>query len=414
MHPKNTLLVALSLALSCSGIKQKPDTRIKNLADTNPIPKTIGKEPVVGASRTYEYLPIFTNRLTGAEARVGIVANQTSIIYSNQHQPVHLVDSLLALGVQVRKIFTPEHGFRGVADAGEVVKNTRDEKTGLPILSLYGDNKKPTAEQLKDIDIVVFDLQDVGARFYTYISTLHYVMEACAEQNILLVILDRPNPNGHYVDGPVLEERHRSFVGMHPVPIVHGMTVGEYAQMINGEGWLKNGAVCQITVIPVKNYTHTTPYNVPVGPSPNLTSNKAIELYPSLCLFEGTSVSVGRGTDMPFQVYGAPFLPESAFRFTPAPNVGAKKPLYQGVVCFGEDLRTAPLIDRIHLGWLIKAYKDTADKTRFFNPFFTKLAGTTTLQQQIEAGVPEDSIRESWEKELQHFKKMRERYLLYD
>lgn len=401
---KNTLLLALFITLSCGELQKKSTTL--NLPVMNTLnTKTL---PVVGANRTDQYLAIIQNK------PVGIVTNQTGVLYNSKGQLVHLVDTLVALKRDIQKVFAPEHGFRGTADAGEAIKDGVDGKTGLPVISLYGANKKPTPEQLSNIEVMLFDIQDVGARFYTYISTLHYVMEACAEARIPLIILDRPNPNGHYVDGPVLEEPYKSFVGMHPVPIVHGMTVGEYAQMINGERWLANGAVCEITVILVKNYDHTTPYSLPVKPSPNLPNDVAVSLYPSLCLFEGTNVSVGRGTDMPFQVYGSPFLPNEGFSFIPFPREGAKEPLYQGKRCYGANLSATPRVANIELQWLISAYNHTADKATFFNSFFTKLAGTKTLQQQIEAGATEETIRKSWENGLQKFKKMRERYRLYD
>ena len=259
------------------------------------------KEIIVGANQTDIYLALLKNK------KVGIVANQTSIIFKTENGYTHIVDSLLNLNVDIKKVFAPEHGFRGKADAGEHIKDGIDTKTNLPIVSLYGNNKKPKPEQLQNIDILIFDIRDVGARFYTYISTLHYVMEACAEANIPILILDRPNPNGHYIDGPVLDLRYKSFVGMHPVPIVHGMTIGEYANMINGEQWLQDSMQCNINVIPIKNYKHSTPYNLPIKPSPNLPNNKSITLYPSLCLFEGTNVSVGRGTDTQFQIFGSPF-----------------------------------------------------------------------------------------------------------
>jgi len=285
----------------------------------------------------------------------------------------------------------------------------------LPIISLYGKNRKPTPEQLKNIDIVIFDIQDVGARFYTYISSLHYVMEACAEQGIPLLILDRPNPNGHYIDGPILENQYKGFVGMHPVPIVHGMTIGEYAQMINGEKWLANGIQCKLTVTPIKNYTHKTTYNIPIKPSPNLPNDKAINLYPSLCLFEGTNVSVGRGTDKQFQIFGSPFLDTSkyTFQFTPQPNEGAKNPKYNGELCNGFDLRNNSDLNFINLKWLIKAYNNTQNKSNFFNSFFAKLAGTKKLEQQIENGLTEIEIKATWQAGLEAFKKTRSNYLIY-
>jgi len=359
--------------------------------------------PITGADNHKVYLPLLDNK------KVGIVTNQTGIL-SNK---THVVDFLLAQRVNVQKIYAPEHGFRGTADAGELIKDGKDTKTGLPIISLYGNNKKPKPEQLVGIDIMVFDLQDVGARFYTYISSLHYIMEACAENNIPLLVLDRPNPNGSIVDGPLLEKEYTSFVGMHPIPLLHGMTIGEYAQMINGEKWLKNGIQCQLTVIPCLRYNREIPYSLPVKPSPNLPNDQAINLYASLCLFEGTNMSVGRGTEKQFQIYGSPFLPKSDFSFTPVPNFGAKEPMHKDQLCYGEDLTKIEKVTRLELKWLIKAYQTSADQSKFFNDFFTKLSGTKKLQQQIMAGTSEADIRASWQKDLEAFKAMRKPYLLY-
>ena len=356
-----------------------------------------------GADNYEKYLPLLKDK------KVGIVTNQTGIL-SNK---THLVDFLLEKKITVQTIFAPEHGFRGTADAGEHVVDGKDPKTGLSIISLYGDNKKPKAAQLAGIDVMIFDLQDVGARFYTYISSLHYVMEACAENGVPLIVLDRPNPNGGIVDGPLLEKEFTSFVGMHPVPLLHGMTIGEYAQMINGQKWLKDGVQCKLTVIPCLDYNRKMDYSLPVKPSPNLPNDQSINLYASLCLFEGTNVSVGRGTEKQFQIYGSPFLTKTNFSFTPKPNFGAKDPLYNGKECFGEDLTAYPKLKQLELKWLIKAYQNTSDKTKFFNPFFTKLAGTKKLQQQIESGTSEENIRKSWTKDLEAFKKMRVKYLLY-
>jgi len=356
-----------------------------------------------GADNYEKYLPLLKNK------KIGIVTNQTGIL-SNK---THLVDFLLEQKIAIQTIFAPEHGFRGTADAGEHVVDGKDPKTGIPIISLYGDNKKPKSTQLKGIDIMVFDLQDVGARFYTYISSLHYVMEACAENGIQLIILDRPNPNGNIVDGPLLEKEFTSFVGMHPIPLLHGMTIGEYAKMINAEKWLKNGMQCELKVIPCINYNRKMDYSLPVKPSPNLPNDQSINLYASLCFFEGTNVSMGRGTEKQFQIYGSPFLPKTNFSFTPKPNFGAKDPLYNGKECFGEDLTTYPKLTQLELKWLIKAYQNTEDKTKFFNAFFTKLAGTKKLQQQIESGTSESKIRMSWQKDLSLFKKMRVKYLIY-
>ena len=392
---KNVLIV-MSL-VHTSSYSNSFQTVIKN--STHEINSNIG----TGADNYEKYLPLLKDK------KIGIVTNQTGILSDK----THLVDFLLEKKIAIQTIFAPEHGFRGTADAGEHVVDGKDPKTGLSIVSLYGDNKKPKAAQLTGIDVMVFDLQDVGARFYTYISSLHYVMEACAENGIPLMILDRPNPNGSIVDGPLLEKEFTSFVGMHPIPLLHGMTIGEYAQMINGEKWLKNNVQCKLTVIPCTEYNHKMEYGLLVKPSPNLPNNQSINLYASLCLFEGTNVSVGRGTETQFQIYGSPFLAKMNFSFTPKPNFGAKDPLYNGKECFGEDLTSYPKLNQLELKWLIKAYANTSDKTKFFNGFFTKLAGTKKLQQQIESGTSEEIIRKSWQKDLETFKKMRNKYLIY-
>tara|TARA_B110000003_G_scaffold209487_1_gene208411 strand:+ start:27432 stop:28622 length:1191 start_codon:yes stop_codon:yes gene_type:complete len=359
-----------------------------------------------GADQTEMYL----SKLKGK--RIAIVANQTSVIFKKTNY-THLVDSLMSLKIDVKKVFAPEHGFRGKADAGELVTDGVDTKTGVPIISLYGKNKKPTKSQLQGIEIVVFDIQDVGVRFYTYISTLHYVMEACAEQGIPIILLDRPNPNGHYIDGPTLEPIHKSFVGMHPVPVVYGMTIGEYGTMINGEKWLADGIRSKLTVIPLKNYTHKSEYSLPISPSPNLPNDRAINLYPSLCFFEGTNVNAGRGTANQFQIYGSPFLNiKSKFSFTPTPNKGAKYPKHSHMICYGEDLTNTKKLTRLKLSWLISAKKQNRTK-KFFNLFFTKLAGTEILQKQLEENVSEDKIKASWLKDLELFKNVRNKYLLY-
>ncbi|WP_179319351.1 exo-beta-N-acetylmuramidase NamZ family protein [Winogradskyella helgolandensis] len=420
---KNTVLFSIIIGISAvtfscgNSVKQdarntKLDTLAVNdfsgtLHATNEIDK-----PIVGANRTALYLPLLKGK------RVGVVANQTSVVF-NEDSHTHLVDSLLSLNIDVKRVFAPEHGFRGTADAGELVKDGLDTKTGLPIISLYGKNKKPSAAQLKDLDIVVFDIQDVGARFYTYISSLHYVMEACAEQNIPVVILDRPNPNGHYIDGPILEMEHTSFIGMHPIPVVHGMTIGEYANMINGEKWLKNGVTCALSVIPVKNYEHNLRYSLPIKPSPNLPNDVAINLYSSLCFFEGTNVSVGRGTDKQFQVVGSPFFnrDNSTFEFTPKPNEGAKYPKHENKICYGYDLSENTHLDGLNFKWLIEFYnenKQNAPKEAFFTDFFTLLAGTETLQKQIEAGLNEAEIKETWQDGIAAFRLTRRNYLIYE
>lgn len=376
----------------------------------------LNTEILVGADQPEAYIPLLKG------LRVGILTNQTGRIViphptdttASQFLTSHIVDYLHERKeVNLVKIFAPEHGFRGEADAGELIADGKDIQTGLPIVSLYGSNKKPTAEQLQDIDILLFDLQDVGARFYTYISSLHYVMEACAENQIPLIVLDRPNPKGNTVDGPILEMENWSFVGMHPIPVLHGMTIGEYAQMINGEGWLKNKAYCNLYVIPCKNYNKKMPYNLPVRPSPNLPNAQSIALYPSLCFFEGTPISLGRGTDMQFQIYGAPELTGFTYSFTPQPNFGSKNPPQNGNLCYGENLSQIKPPKGLSLEWLLKAYEAYPEKDKFFTNFFIKLAGTAKLQQQIEAGLSEKEIRASWEQDLRNFKKLRKDYELY-
>jgi uncharacterized protein YbbC (DUF1343 family) len=389
---------------SCGVAMKKHFENEQKVVVKNPETTIVIDSIKTGADNFNAYLPILKNK------KVGVVTNQTGILTNKKH----IVDFLIENNITIEKIFAPEHGFRGTADAGEHVIDGKDAKTGLPIVSLYGDNKKPKPEQLKGIDVVVFDLQDVGARFYTYISSLHYVMEACAENNIELLVFDRPNPNGSIIDGPILEKEFTSFVGMHPIPVLHGMTIGEYAQMINGENYLEKGIQCNIKIIPCLNYKREMAYSLLVKPSPNLPNDQAINLYPSLCFFEGTNVSVGRGTETQFQIYGSPFLPKSNFSFTPIPNFGAKDPVYNGKLCYGENLTKIKKVNQLEFKWLIKAYNSTADKTKFFNSFFTKLAGTKKLQQQIEAGISETEIRKSWEKGLEDFKVMRKKYLIYD
>ena len=353
----------------------------------------------LGAERLDAYLPLIENK------KVGVVGNQTSMIGNT-----HLVDSLLSLRIDVVKVFSPEHGFRGKADAGAKVENGTDSKTGLPIISLYGKNKKPYPEQLEGIDVLLFDIQDVGARFYTYISTLHYIMEAATENNIKVIILDRPNPNSHYVDGPIREKGFESFVGMHAIPIVHGMTIGEYAKMINGENWI--AVNCDLTVIVIENYTRKMEYDLPIKPSPNLPNAKAINLYPSLCLFEGTTISIGRGTVYPFQHFGAPYL-ESDYSFTPKSGAGSKYPKHENKECFGTNLRLEKPLTAINLNWIIEAYKQCPEKEEFFNNFFDKLAGTDKLRKQIIAEKTQKEIKESWQEGLEEFKEIRRKYLIY-
>lgn len=401
---KNTALLFVMIVLSCG--------------NSSPYQN---KAPLTVAANQLElYLPLLKNK------RVGIVANQTSVIFKNgsglglnggliKNDNTHLVDSLIKRDVSVVKVFAPEHGYRGRADAGEYVKGGIDLKTGLPIVSLYGENRKPDPKVLEDLDVVVFDIQDVGTRFYTFVSTLHYMMEGCAALDIPLIVLDRPNPNGHYVDGPVLDLNYKSFVGMHAVPITHGMTLGEFAKMINGEHWLEDNLNCDLTVIPVANYNREEAYMLPIPPSPNLPNQKAINLYPSLCLFEGTQVSVGRGTENQFQIFGSPFLGDEnySFQFIPKPNFGAKNPKHNAKTCYGKDLKNVDFLNEINLNWLIEAYENTTDKSSFFNSFFTKLAGQTILQQQIEKGWSALEIKKSWQKDLEQFKILRANYLIY-
>jgi uncharacterized protein YbbC (DUF1343 family) len=347
------------------------------------------------------------------EKKVGVVAHQASLIpKSNSSQ--HLVDFLLYKNIDIHSIFAPEHGFRGTADAGENVKDQVDPKTGIQIISLHGINKKPKVEQLNGIEIMIFDLQDVGVRFFTYLSTLHYVMEACAENDIPMIILDRPNPNLHYVDGPVMEEAYTSFLGMHPVPIVYGMTIGEYAKMINGEGWLKEGIRCKLSIIPVKNYNRKSTYELSVRPSPNLPNPQSIALYPSLCLLEPTAISVGRGTDFQFQIYGHPKLPKNDFTFTPLPNFGAKNPKLEDHLCYGKNLTQALRPDQLELKWLMDAYENFPKSNTFFLKGFNRIAGNSSLKEQLISGVSEIEIRKSWKPKLEVFKKIRERYLIYN
>ncbi|GGK56939.1 exo-beta-N-acetylmuramidase NamZ domain-containing protein [Rufibacter glacialis] len=358
---------------------------------------------LTGAQQTELYLPYLQGK------RVGLVVNQTSTIGKT-----HLVDTLLSRGVKISVIFAPEHGFRGDADAGAHISNSKDPKTGLPILSLYGKNKKPSPEQLKDVDVVLFDIQDVGVRFYTYSSTMHYVMEALAEQNKPMLLLDRPNPIGYLIDGPVLKPAFKSFVGMNTIPISHGLTLGEYALMINGEKWLKNGVQAQVKTIPVKNYHHKMFYSLPIKPSPNLPNDQSIKLYPYLCLFEGTTVSQGRGTHTPFQVIGAPYYPDKSFSFTPVPIPGmSMDPPYKNQVCYGKDLSKLELKEDFTLSYLLDFYHKSGQKEKFFNNFFKSLAGTDELQKQIMAGMSEKEIRDSWKADLEAYKKMRKQYLLY-
>jgi uncharacterized protein YbbC (DUF1343 family) len=384
---------------------------------TNTEQETLIKEDTTvypGIYQTEQYFSLLEGKKTG------IVSNQTGIINN-----VHLTDTLLASGIDVVKVFCPEHGFRGLADAGAKVDNSTDPKTGLPIISLYGKNKKPSVEQMQGLDIVVFDLQDVGVRFYTYISTLHYVMEACAENNIPLVVLDRPNPNAHYIDGAILDTaNHRSFIGMHPVPVVYGMTIGEYGKMINGEKWLNNGIQCELTVIPCKNYNHNTKYSLPVKPSPNLPNDRSVELYPTLCFFESTILSIGRGTNKQFQIIGHPSfanIKDADFEFTPMPNEGASDPVLNSQKCFGFDLSSNNSIfdwkeNQLNIGLIIKVYQLFPEKEKFFKKSnsIELLAGYSDFRKQIENGSTEEEIRNGWQQGIENFKITRSKYLIYE
>ncbi len=365
-------------------------------------------KPVTGASQIELYRPLIEGK------SLAVVANQTSMAGKT-----HLVDKLLDMGMNIKVIFAPEHGFRNLADAGESIKDEKDSETGISIISLYGKHLKPTQEDLQGINLVLFDIQDVGARFYTYISTLHYVLEACAENNVECMVLDRPNPNGFYFDGNIPDTSYRSFVGMDPVPVVHGMTTGEYAKMINGEGWLKGGVKCKLTVIKCTNYTHNSLYDLPVKPSPNLPNQTSVYLYPSLCFFEGTKISVGRGTAFPFQAYGSPDLPDRGFSFTPESVPGAKNPPLAGIRCYGTDLRKAIKdklvpVPNLNLDWIIEAYNDYPDKGKFFTGYFDVLAGGPLLREQIQEGMTSEQIRATWKEGLVKFGKIRDKYLLYN
>jgi uncharacterized protein YbbC (DUF1343 family) len=394
-----------SLLFTCDNLAQTPKRQHK-LAIKKLQP------PVTPAA---DQLPVYLDYLKGRN--IGMLINQTSVIGPRK---VPVVDSLLKLGVAVKKIFGPEHGIRGNASDGATVNNSTDPVTGLPAISLYGKHFKPTPEDLKGLDLMIFDVQDVGTRFYTYISTLHYVMEACAENNIELMILDRPNPNGYFVDGPTLDTAFRSFVGMHPIPVVHGMTIAEYAQMINGEGWLKNKVQCKLKIVKVAYYTHDMPYKLPVAPSPNLNSDQSILLYPHICFFEGTNISLGRGTMEPFQILGSPLLKgKYNFSFKPVsiPGMSDNPPL-KDQICYGISLKdyntdTLRQQKKLNLAWLISFYKAYPDKEHFFIAYFNKLAGNDVLKKQIIAGKTEAEIRESWEPALSNFKATRSKYLLY-
>lgn len=403
------ILSTIAAWLSCSGIPASKsnvfvgDTLIPNSSAKNGSDSSL----ILGAQRTESYLPLLK------EKKVAVIANQTSVVNGQ-----HLVDFLLAQKVDVKRVFAPEHGFRGEAGPGDKVASGVDPKTGLPVISLYGSKRRPSKEDLEQIDVVLFDIQDVGVRFYTYISTLHYVMEECAIYGIQVLVLDRPNPNGFYVDGPVLDTAFSSFVGVAPIPIVHGLTVGEYAKMALGEGWLKNNRKCNLQVVPMLNYSHAKEYRLPINPSPNLTSMDAILLYPTLCLFEGTVVSVGRGTPYPFTCMGFPGFADGKMRFTPVEIPGViKDPPFEGLLCNARDLTPEvariKMEPRLMLEWFLEMYKAYPEKGKFFNPFFGKLSGNDLLRKQIEQGLSVAEIRSSWQPSLNDYKLKRKKYLLY-
>lgn len=402
-----SIVVVLQACLGWYWYAQTPAAPVQ----VTPTPPLYDQSIVPAAHRLHNYLDFVRGK------RLGLVVNHTSCIGST-----HLVDSLLQLGCTIEQVYAPEHGFRGQADAGEGLTDKIDRQTGLPIISLYGKNKRPSQSQLAHLDLMIFDVQDVGTRFYTYTSTMTYVMEACAERGIPLLILDRPNPNGHYVDGPILAPEQRSFVGLHPVPIVHGLTVAEYARMINEEGWLEGGQKCQLYHVECLNYQHSDFYELPIPPSPNLPNMRSIYLYPSLCWFEGTAVSVGRGTDKQFQLYGHPHYATGQAQFTPQPGPGAKHPKHQGESCQGYDLTrlSIPQLQQkqqLDLDYLLGFYKTAPQnlQAEFFNNnnFFDKLAGTEQVRTMIEQGTTAQALRASWAAELAAYKKLRKRYLLY-
>jgi len=405
-----TILFSVFVLFSCSSKGTNNTNEDKHTSEIEAQDTTI----YPGIYDTESYINLIKDK------RIGIIANQTSIIGNT-----HLVDTLIKLEQNIIKVFCPEHGFRGTEDAGASIDNSIDSKTGLPIISLYGNNKKPYDEQVNDLDIIIFDLQDVGVRFYTYISTLHYVMESCAENNIPLIVLDRPNPNANIIDGAILDTaNYRSFIGMHPVPIAYGMTIGEYSRMINGEKWLNNGVQCDLTVIKCTNYMHNKKYSLPVRPSPNLPNDRSIELYPTLCLFESTNLSIGRGTNTQFQIIGHPALstiPEASFTFTPQPNEGASNPKLKGELCYGFDLTQDCSIfdwetDKINISLIIEIYNMFPNKDEFFKSSnsIELLSGYKDFRTQIINQVREEDIRNGWEDGLNEFKEIRKRYLLYD
>jgi uncharacterized protein YbbC (DUF1343 family) len=404
---KNTVLLSFLICAGCGNPAKSTKEKTANNSKTE-APVLI--EPImVAANRTAAYIPLLKNK------KIAVVANQTSVIF-NKEINTHLVDSLLALQIDIKKVFTPEHGFRGQADAGEKVTDGTDPKTGLPLISLHGKIRKPSQAQLEDIDVVLFDIQDVGVRFYTYIATLQLVMEACVEKGIPIIVLDRPNPNAHYVDGPTMKAEHTSFLGMTEIPLIYGMTIGEYAQMINQEGWLEGEKKAELTVIPLENWTRDMAYHLPIRPSPNLPNDTSISLYPSLGLFEGTNTNAGRGTEFQFQRYGASFMDSTKYDFSyvPKPNFGSKHPKEEGKICYGKDLSNTPRMKEMSLKWLIDAYQNTANKSKFFlTSGFTKHAGPEKLQKQIEAGNSEAVIKATWQADIEKFNKIRLKYLSY-
>ena len=404
---KSTVLLWFLVLTTCGNETKEIATTVQTSNEI--IIEEAEKEIIVAANRTDAYVPFLKGK------KIAIVANQTSVIFKSEGH-THLVDSLLSLNIDIKHVFAPEHGFRGDFDAGEHVNNSTDTKTGLDLISLHGKNRKPTQEQLEDLDLVLFDIQDVGVRFYTYIATMQLVMEACAEKGIPVMVLDRPNPNGHYVDGPTMETAHTSFLGMTEIPLVYGMSIGEYASMINGELWLEGGKKVDLTVIPLENWTHERFYSLPIRPSPNLPNDTSITLYPSLGMFEGTNINAGRGTEFQFQRYGASFLDSKVydFTYTPAPNFGSKYPKEEGKLCYGKDLSTTERMNEVTMDYIIDAYTNSVDKSRFFlTSGFTKHAGNDRLQKQIEAGATNAEIKATWQADIEKFRKIRVKYLLY-
>ncbi len=404
---KSTVLLWFLVLATCGN--ETKEQAITTSPTDEPQIEQEAKKIVVAANRTEAYIPLLKGK------KIAVVANQTSVIFKPEGH-THLVDSLLSLNVDIKHVFAPEHGFRGNFDAGEHVNNSKDIKTGLDLISLHGKNRKPSQEQLEGVDLVVFDIQDVGVRFYTYISTMQLVMEACAEKGIPVLVLDRPNPNGHYVDGPTMEAANTSFLGMTEIPLVYGMTIGEYANMINEENWLEGDKKADLTVIPLENWTYESFYSLPIRPSPNLPNDTSITLYPSLGMFEGTNINAGRGTEFQFQRYGASFLDVKVYDFTyiPEPNFGSKYPKEEGKLCYGKDLSKAERMNEVTMDYIIDAYTNSVDKSKFFlTSGFTKHAGNDRLQKQIEAGATNAEIKATWQDDIEKFKKIRAKYLLY-